>query len=97
MLVRLSLIPGLSRAPSELCSCGTHVLKLPENSAVRPGAIDQVLFSLIGIVFVQGVSHVHFFISLGAWSCGPGMAFSSYSWLSPEAVMQYKFLADNSI
>ena len=39
VLVRLDLMPGLSGAPCELCSSGTHVLKLPENSAVRPGAL----------------------------------------------------------
>ena len=44
---------------------------------------DQVLFSLIGIVIFQGVCHVHYFISLGEWSCGSGMTFSSFSWLSP--------------
>ena len=39
VLVRLGLIPALSRASCELCSGRTHVLKLPENCAVRPGAV----------------------------------------------------------
>ena len=77
VLVGVGVIPGLSRASCQLCSGGTHFLKLLENIAVIPGAVLSGRDS-----FSPSVSHGHYFISLGAWSCGSGMTFSSFSWLS---------------